>query len=54
MQDAKKNATDLSSLVRKKGKGSPSGEKKEGEGNGKRKAEGEEGEGSKKAKVEDA
>lgn len=53
MQDAKKNATDLSSLVRKKGKESPP-EKKEGEGNGKRKAEGGEGEGSKKAKVEEA
>lgn len=54
MQDAKKNATDLSSLVRKKGKESKEGGSEE---NGKRKAEGEaseQGEGSKKAKVEDA
>ena len=56
IQDAKKNATDLSSLVRKKAR--DDGSSKGGDGNGKRKAEeqgGEEGsESPKKAKVEDA
>lgn len=58
IQDAKKNATDLSSLVRKKVRDDGSSKGGDGNGNGKRKAEeqgGEEGsESPKKAKVEDA
>ncbi|SPO06632.1 related to histone H1-binding protein [Cephalotrichum gorgonifer] len=57
IQEAKKNATDLSSLVRKKAKdetpAATTPSNANGNGNGKRKAEGEGDETSKKAKVED-